>query len=277
MHYMKRMIAGTMSLANSGSDVKLEDKSSTSAATIDTSPRPQVKTAVKKESRFNPDNVLVVPDLHAPFELDDALAFVLEQQERFDCGQVVFIGDIVDLHAMSYHEHNADGMSAGAELKRAIKHLEPWYRAFPVAKFCLGNHDRLPERKIATSGLPSAVFKGFRDVMEFPDGWSVAYYHEIHGVIYQHGTGRSGDNAYRLQAIANMQPTVMGHTHTSAGVQHITSRKGNIWGMGVGCLIDSSAYAFGYMKEQAKRPVLGCGVVLDRGKLPIFLPKVTSA
>ena len=37
--------------------------------------------------------------------------------------------------------------------KRTKKQLKDWYKAFPVAKICLGNHDLLVQRKAKTAGL----------------------------------------------------------------------------------------------------------------------------
>lgn len=44
-----------------------------------------------------------------------------------------------------------------------------------------------------------------------------------------------------------------------------------IFGVSVGCGIDHKAYAFAYGKENTRKPVVGCSVVLQ-GKLPINIP-----
>ena len=46
-------------------------------------------------------NVLVVSDLHLPFVRNGYLEFVKEQYNKFGCKTVVFIGDIIDNHAIS--------------------------------------------------------------------------------------------------------------------------------------------------------------------------------
>src|SRR5689334_7460362 len=50
----------------------------------------------------NPDNILVIGDTHFPFCKSGYLSFVREQQERFDCGRIVHIGDECDNAAMSF-------------------------------------------------------------------------------------------------------------------------------------------------------------------------------
>jgi hypothetical protein len=42
--------------------------------------------------------------------------------------------------------------------------------------------------------------------------------------------------------------------------------------MQVGCGIDNSQYAFAYGKSFPKKPILGCGLVLDGGNIPVILP-----
>lgn len=52
----------------------------------------------------NPENVLFIGDLHAPFILDGYLEFNVELQKKYDCGTVIFAGDIIDrtLMVISY-------------------------------------------------------------------------------------------------------------------------------------------------------------------------------
>ena len=69
------------------------------------------KHITKKETR-----VLVIGDLHEPFCLDGYLDFCKETYANYNCNKVIYIGDIIDAHGWSYHEHDPDGMSAGDEL-----------------------------------------------------------------------------------------------------------------------------------------------------------------
>ena len=52
----------------------------------------------------NTSNVLVIGDLHEPFCLDGYLDFCIEQQKKWNCDKVIFIGDVIDNHYASYHE-----------------------------------------------------------------------------------------------------------------------------------------------------------------------------
>ncbi len=92
-------------------------------------------------------NILVVGDLHAPFIKEGYLEFCKKVYKEHKCNMVVFTGDVLDSHFSSFHDANPDGMAAGEELTAAIKQLKKWHKAFPKAKVCLGNHDRIAYRK----------------------------------------------------------------------------------------------------------------------------------
>lgn len=217
-------------------------------------------------------NMGIIGDTHAPFEVKGYLEFCQETFDRFNCGAITHIGDLVDNHAMSYHESDPDGLSAGDEAEQAMVNVRKWTKAFPKVNLCLGNHDELVMRKMHTSGIPRRFFKDFADSWDLPSGWNVAFDFVVDGVLYQHGTKASGGFAYSSRAKDNMMNTVIGHTHSTAGVHHMASKAKAIWGMGVGCGVDNSAYSMAYGKSFPKKPIIGCGVVLDNGQLPLFIP-----
>ena len=200
--------------------------------------------------------ILVIGDLHAPFVLDGYLEFCKEVYATYNCNQVIYIGDILDNHAFSYHEPDPDGYSPGVELKHAIRMVREWYDAFPIADVCIGNHDRMAARKAMTGGIPSAWIKSYNEVLGTPKwNWveSIAY----DNVLYEHGEG--GQAARKAQN--NMMSSVCGHTHTSAYVQWFVGKKFRVFGMQTGCGVDAKSYAAAYAKN-FKKQAISCGVVL---------------
>ena len=141
----------------------------------------------------DPDNVLVIGDLHAPFTLPKYLRFCREQQELYNCGTVIFIGDIIDNHYSSYHESDPDGYSAGEELDRAIDMISDWNWTFPKASVIIGNHDRLVYRKAFTAGVSKRWIREYKDVLDTPN-WDFVENIEIHKVNYNHGEGGTAMN-----------------------------------------------------------------------------------
>jgi predicted phosphodiesterase len=225
----------------------------------------------KAFASFNPNNVLIIGDTHEPFCKDGYLEHCLSVQKEYNCGTVVHIGDLVDNHAVSYHESDSDGRSAGDEYKLALIACDRWYKAFPDVKICIGNHDRLPFRKAFTAGLPKNWLKSYQEMFNSPKGWKWDFVHNVNGVIYQHGTGLSGEMASINAARENRQSTVIGHLHTVSNTRFLASTKDLIFGMNVGCGIDHTKYAFAYGRENTRKPVLSCGVVLG-GTMPINIP-----
>lgn len=215
-------------------------------------------------------NVLICGDTHIPFERRGYLEFCREQQEKFNCGTVVHIGDVIDSHFSSYHETNPDGFSAGDELNISVDKLKDWGKVFPIVKATFGNHDLLIQRQAYSAGLSKKWIKGFNDVLELP-GWAFDMEHEINGVIYTHGTGTSGENGAFQKALNRRRSVVSGHLHTIANIKWNVSEADRIFAMQVGCGIDDKAYAFEYARGIVKKSIISCGVVID-GQLPIVIP-----
>ena len=217
-------------------------------------------------------NILVIGDTHIPFEHKDYLAFCKETEREYKCEEVVHIGDLVDNHSMSYHEHDPNGRSPKEEMEEADKHLKEWYDAFPSLSLCKGNHDRLVDRKSKTVGLPTRVFKPFREIWNLPASWKEDWFFIINNVLYKHGTGYSGKYPHIQAAHDNRMSTVIGHCHSVSGVEHSASDHDIIFGMSVGSGIDRKTYAMAYEKYFKSKPILSCGVVTDNGKNALVVP-----
>lgn len=217
--------------------------------------------------RLDKRNILVIADTHLPFEQEGYLDFCMKIKEENNCGTVVHIGDLVDNHAISYHESDPNLSSAKDEMDKVDIILKDWFKAFPKLYLTLGNHDSLVDRKGKTAGLPKRCFYPFRDIWNLPKGWKDGFEFNINNVCYKHGTGNSGKLAHLSLAIANRMSTVMGHCHSFAGIAYSASPKDCIFGMNVGSGVDNSALAFAYGKDNKFKPIVSCGVVFN-GKSP---------
>ena len=198
----------------------------------------------------------MVGDLHAPFTLPNYLNHCIETYSNFNCNQVIFIGDILDNHAFSYHEPDPDGLSPGSELLMAKKFVKDWYKAFPKADVLIGNHDRMASRKAMTGGVPSAWIKSYNDVLGTPK-WNWVETIVYDNVLYEHGEGGQA----KAKAKNNMMSSVCGHTHTEAYTMWFVGKKFRVFGMQVGCGVDSKSYAAAYARN-FKKQAIGCGVVI---------------
>lgn len=212
----------------------------------------------------NINNVLFIGDLHLPFTAEGYLEFCRNQQERFNCGTVIYAGDLLDNHAQSFHNSDADGLSAKDELNLAIKQLEEWYRVFPKAIVLLGNHDRIVARKLFSVGVSQRWMKPLGEVLNTPN-YTYVEQHIFNDVLYVHGEGGTALKKAQNELIS----VACGHSHTEGYVQFINGGKN--FAMQVGCGIDFKSYAFAYA-QRGKLPVLSCGVVLNQS--PILIPFV---
>ena len=204
----------------------------------------------KKERR-----ILVIGDLHEPFCLDGYLEFCQETYANYNCNQVIFIGDIIDNHYSSYHETDPNGMGAGDELQLAIDRVQDWARAFPVADVTIGNHDRIIMRKAFSSSIPREWIKSYNEVLGTSWNWSERV--EYDNVQYVHGEGGTA----RTKMKNDLMSTVQGHIHTQAYTEYHVGKNFKIFGMQVGCGVDSSSYAAAYARH-FKKQAIGCGVVI---------------
>ena len=216
--------------------------------------------------------VLAIPDLHCPFEHQDALAFLIACRNKYQPTDVICLGDEADFCAFSRFPRDPDGLSPGAELQAAIDHLIPFYREFPNVRVVTSNHTVRPMKAAFLSGLPEAFLPSYSMLLNAPDGWSWSDYVIIDGVRYFHGEGKSGFNAHVQFMRAYKTSIVHGHIHSYAAV----SREGNLFAVNSGCLIDTKAYAFRYAKHMPIPVSLGCTIVFN-GEWAIFIPLITDA
>lgn len=204
----------------------------------------------------------IVGDIHEPFCHPMYGRFCMDVFEQWDVQRVHLIGDIVDNHAISFHESDPNGYGANDEYELAREHVSWWYELFPRATVSIGNHDALHHRRAKREGIPEPFIRSYSDVWATPK-WDWQPTHVFDGVLYRHGTGSSGKDAAINQAVQRRCNVVQGHTHCWAGAKFHANDNDRVFGMNVGCGIDVASYAMAYAKDFAIRPVLGCGVVID--------------
>ena len=102
--------------------------------------RPRLK-GNKKDAYLNltknEKRILIIGDLHAPFTLDGYFEFCKDTYAKYNCNQVIFIGDIIDNHYSSFHATDPDWMGGGDELYYAIEEIAKWRDEFPKADVCI--------------------------------------------------------------------------------------------------------------------------------------------
>ena len=219
--------------------------------------------SIANPKTFLEKSVLVIADLHAPFTLDTYLKHCIHTRNKFKCKYVIFIGDLIDNSASSYHELDPNGFSASQELNLAIEQLRDWYKAFPDAVVLTGNHDVIPNRKAKTAGLDRRWIKEHKEVLQVPN-WIFKDKHIQDNILYVHG--HKHKEAY-IECLRQQMPVVSGHRHTKCYAKY---QSRNLWGLQVGIGFDKYKYAFEYAGASTEDCIENVGVVYDR--VPILQP-----
>ena len=209
-------------------------------------------------------SVLVISDMHIPYHHPDALAFLTALKKQFKFDHVVNIGDELDQHAISMHEHNPDLYSAGHELEEAKKHVKALEKIFPRMILVHSNHSSLVYRRALKYGMPKAYLKHYNEFLGVGRGWQWVDDHTItlsdnSRCFFTHGM--SADVLKVAQQYG--MSTVQGHYHTKFSINYYSNPDALIWGMQVGCLIHQKSMAFDYAKNFKSRFIVGCGVIIN--------------
>lgn len=226
-----------------------------------------------KHIKRDTSRILIISDTHYPWNHQDTIAFLTAVKKKYRPTWVVHIGDEVDNHALSYHDHDPDLPGAGDELFYNKVTLVPLFMLFPEVDVLHSNHGTLLDRKALTHGIPKAMLKTQKEILSAPKGWNWhfdilaklptgfdCYFHHSKGANVMMNAQRMGCSM------------VQGHHHESFNINFYSTPRGLHFGMNVGCLVDQNHAAFAYSKNNAKRFILGVGVILEG--VPQLIPMV---
>ena len=220
-------------------------------------------------------SVLVISDLHIPYHHKDAFDFLKALKKKYKPDLVVNIGDELDHHAISMHEHNPDLMSAGDELKQSKEYIRELEKIFPEMKIVHSNHSSLVYRRALKYGLPKDYLKSYNEFLGVGNGWEWV---DDLSITLSDGSrcffthGMSADVLKVAQQYG--MNTVQGHYHTKFSIGYYSNPDALIWGMQVGCLINQKSMAFDYAKNFKSRFIVGCGMIIN-GQ-PKLMPMVLN-
>ena len=223
----------------------------------------------------NNSRILILSDMHIPYNHPDLIPFLTAVKKKYKPTRVISVGDEVDKHAMSFHDSDPDLMSAGDELLKSIKILQPIYKLFPAVDLVDSNHGSMAYRKGKAHGIPRKYIRSYGEVLDAPDTWT--WHNDLtitlpnkQKLYICHGMSKNG-----LSLASSMgMCTVQGHYHTEFNISYGSSPSQLYWSMMVGCLIDDDSLAFHYNKITAGRPIIGLGMIIDSH--PVLIPMVLN-
>jgi hypothetical protein len=209
-------------------------------------------------------SVLVISDLHAPWQHPDALEFLLSIKKKIKPDFVLNVGDECDAHALSMHDSDPDLPSAGDELKMAKKVIHDLEKIFPEMTLLHSNHSSLIYRRALKHGMPKAYLRKYNEFLEVGPGWQ--WVDDINfkvsdgsEVFATHGISADG---LKL-AMQYGKNVIQGHFHSKFNIQYFSNPDNLIWSMSCGCLTKQSSLAFQYARNFRMRFVIGTGAVID--------------
>lgn len=218
-------------------------------------------------------NLLVIPDMHFPYQHPDTVTFLAALQEKYKFDRVVCTGDEIDAHAMSFHDHDADLPSAGHELEAAIKGLQELYKIFPKMDIAESNHGSMFIRKAKHHGIPVNVLKSYREILQAPEGWNWHFEIKVQlsngkSVLIHHAYSSNVLQASKQRGMS----CIFGHHHSMQSIQYWKNYDDWYFAAFAASLVDETSLAMAYGKNIMNRPLLGALRVT--GGIPHILPMV---
>jgi len=218
--------------------------------------------------------ILVISDMHIPYHHKDSFDFLREIKKQFKPDFVVNIGDLLDFHAISFHEHNPDLPSIGDELTVSKNYIKELESIFPKVTEVESNHSSLVYRRALKFGMSKEFLKDYGDFLgtkkwKWVDDLTLTMSNGQR-CFFTHG--RSADVLKVSQTMG--LSAVQGHYHTKFLVSWWANPDNLFFAMNVGCLINQKSMAFNYAKNFKTRFILGCAIILDG--IPRLLPMVLN-
>ena len=218
--------------------------------------------------------ILVIPDLHLPYQHIDAIDFLTKIKKKLQPTRVICLGDELDYHSLSFHDSDEDLFSAGDELRKAQAYISSIYELFPDMDVLESNHGSIAYRKAKHHGMPRFLLKSYADVLGTPNWkWHDRLIVDLPNnrkCMFIHSLG-----ANVLQSSQSIgMSLVQGHHHSQFEIRYWQNDSGLNFAITSACLIDDKSMAFAYNKLQVKRPIMGVTFIED--SLPYLIPMITD-
>lgn len=178
------------------------------------------------KKRLLPNNkrykVLVIPDVHFPFEHKKALDCVKQVAGEYGPDEIIQLGDLIDCYKISrFIKDPARGANVQEELDMAhvfLNEIKSKYCSAKKATFIEGNHEARISKYVHlnASGLSCLRSIGIASLLDLKAiGWDYIQDHEFYGINNVHFT--HGEFANKFTSATHMErygvSIIHGHTH----------------------------------------------------------------
>ena len=227
------------------------------------------------------NNILLIADTQKPYEHQDYLSFLDAVRDKYACGRIIHVGDLLDAYNWSRYGKDPMADNVAAEVTKVREAFDLWGAVFPTVEVVIGNHDRRIRHKLDEAGFGEELLpidKVYRDIFSLPDKWTlhddIFLDTKMGPVLVLHGDeyGATVVPGSTMRKVG--MSLVRGHHHTRAFLSFDSVKYALRFDMIIGCGIDKKAKAFGYNRKDILRPILACGVLID-GQ-PVLIPMVVD-
>ena len=206
--------------------------------------------------------ILIIGDLHEPSRHPKYLKFCRDLQQKHKTNKTIFIGDLVDNHAISFHAKHPELPGPIDEYELAFKKIQLWHKYFPKAIIILGNHDQRILRLAESVNIPAKFLRNHAEIWETKN-WDYCYDTILDEVHFFHGEGCGGINPAFTRARSSSLSVCIGHVHQAGGIKWVVDKHARRFGLDTGTGVDIGQLQFAYGKHFQYRPVLSAAVILD--------------
>jgi len=195
------------------------------------------------------NNILVLSDVHLPYQNNKALTLALDYGKKEEINTILLLGDIMDFHKASFHEQDPKKRDLTYEFEICRNFRDVLQNAFPNAKIFYkeGNHEMRWERYLRVKApiildmsefrLQTILRLGERGITWIPNNqvMKIGKLYAIHGNEYK---GSGGINAARTLWLRAGESTICGDKHKTQTMLK-TNISGKVHGTFViGCLCE---------------------------------------
>lgn len=199
-----------------------------------------MKKARKINKTAKLEKILIVPDVHFPFEDKKAWALFLKAGKEFKPDHVVILGDFIDCYSVSSHsKHPERALKLKEEVEATKKGLDQVIALGAKNNvFIAGNHcDRL-ERYLRDKAPELYNYISIPEILELKKkGFKYTPYkdsYKLGKMNFTHDTGVAGKFAHYKALETFQHNVIIGHTHrigyavegNAQGERHVTAQLG---------------------------------------------------
>lgn len=219
--------------------------------------------------RYN--KILVIGDVHTPFQDDDLLEQIHDFNRKFKADLVLATGDMLDQKAFGVYPKSPKDDSPALEFEKATKACIQIGKMFPKMTILNSNHDRRYLKRISEAGIPSKMVKTLKELIP-NEGWTWHLGPDPlvinNSIACVHGDELQGRPILKAEKLG--YNLIQGHTH-QASIQYSQTFDKKLWALDAGCVVDAKSAAFDYASGYLSKIWTGYGFV-ENG-VPHLVPK----